>query len=77
MDGSRLDDPPDRAPSTKHASGPATTAPEATANIDDWLNKARFAHSLAPTEPWPAWSTGELLAVALILHYLHRRRLVR
>jgi len=36
--------------------------------LDDWLNKARFVHRLAPTEPWPAWSTGELLAVAVILH---------
>ncbi len=32
--------------------------------LGDWLNKARFANSLAPTQPWPAWSTGELLAVA-------------
>ena len=33
----------------------------------DWLSKARFAAALSPGEPWPAWSTGEVLAVALIL----------
>lgn len=35
--------------------------------LADWMGKARLAHSLGPDEPWPAWSTGECLAVALIL----------
>lgn len=35
--------------------------------LADWLNKARFARRLRPNENWPAWSTGELLAVAVIL----------
>lgn len=34
----------------------------------DWLTKAIHAVNLAPGEPWPAWSTGETLAVALILN---------
>ena len=34
--------------------------------LGDWLSKARFVAS-RPGRPWPAWSTGELLAVALIL----------
>ncbi len=34
----------------------------------DWLAKAMHAGNLAPGEPWPAWSTGEVLAVAVILH---------
>jgi len=33
----------------------------------DWLAKAVHAANLAEDEPWPAWSTGEVLAVALIL----------
>ncbi|MEV6967556.1 hypothetical protein AB0M47_20875 [Hamadaea sp. NPDC051192] len=34
----------------------------------DWLAKARTARELdAAGKPWPAWSTGETLAVALIL----------
>jgi hypothetical protein len=37
-------------------------------HLADWSRKARFAASLRPDQPWPAWSTGELLAVALILH---------
>ena len=35
--------------------------------LQDWLSQARYAASLPLNQPWPAWSTGELLAVALIL----------
>ncbi len=35
--------------------------------FQDWLTKAYHAASLDPGEPWPAWSAGEVLAVALIL----------
>lgn len=35
--------------------------------LANWLAKAKLAQSLGPDEPWPAWSTGECLAVALIL----------
>ncbi|OZC96125.1 hypothetical protein CH275_26665 [Rhodococcus sp. 06-235-1A] len=34
----------------------------------DWLDKARFARACDKLgEPWPAWSTGEVLAVAVLL----------
>ena len=33
----------------------------------EWLAKARHVRRLRPGERWPAWSTGELLAVALIV----------
>lgn len=34
----------------------------------DWHDKATFARACDKRgEPWPAWSTGEVLAVALIL----------
>ncbi|MGB2720380.1 MAG: hypothetical protein WBG53_19460 [Rhodococcus sp. (in: high G+C Gram-positive bacteria)] len=34
----------------------------------DWLDKARFARTCNDRdEPWPAWSTGEVLAVAVLL----------
>ena len=34
----------------------------------DWLDKAQFARTCTDRdEPWPAWSTGEVLAVAVIL----------
>ncbi|WP_280764199.1 hypothetical protein [Prescottella agglutinans] len=35
---------------------------------DTWLTMARSVADLPAGEPWPAWSTGELLAVALILN---------
>jgi hypothetical protein len=36
--------------------------------LADWLGKAKLAVWLsARGKPWPAWSTGECLAVALIL----------
>lgn len=35
--------------------------------LDDWLDKARLVHSLSEHELWPAWSTGGLLAVAVIV----------
>jgi hypothetical protein len=35
---------------------------------EDWIAKARYARTCQRAdEPWPAWSTGEELAVALIL----------
>lgn len=39
----------------------------AARHLDDWLSKARLVRSLPDGEPWPAWSTGETLAVALIV----------
>lgn len=35
---------------------------------DRILARAVLASRLPPEEPWPAWSTGELLAVALVLN---------
>jgi hypothetical protein len=35
--------------------------------LDVWLAKARRAASLPDGARWPAWSTSELLAVALIV----------
>lgn len=35
--------------------------------LDDWLAKARLIVSLPDGALWPAWSNGELLAVALIV----------
>ncbi len=35
--------------------------------LDDWLNKARLVRRLDPGQPWPAWSSGEVLAVAVII----------
>lgn len=43
------------------------TDPDASRMLDSWLAKARLVHSLRDGELWPAWSTGELLAVALIV----------
>lgn len=41
----------------------------AKAVLAGWEAKARTAKACtARKEPWPAWSTGELLAAALILH---------
>lgn len=35
---------------------------------DDWLNLARIARSCNErNEPWPPWSMGEILAVAVLL----------
>lgn len=37
--------------------------------LADWLGKAHHAiWCNANGEPWPAWSTGEILAVALLLN---------
>lgn len=33
----------------------------------DWVAKARLVRTLRQDQPWPAWSTGEVLAVALLL----------
>ena len=35
---------------------------------DRILARAVVASQLPPHEPWPAWSTGEILAVALVLN---------
>ncbi|WP_280763512.1 hypothetical protein [Prescottella agglutinans] len=35
---------------------------------DTWLTMARGVADLPAGEPWPAWSAGEILAVALILN---------
>ena len=35
--------------------------------LADWMEKARLVRSLRNGELIPAWSTGELLAVALLL----------
>lgn len=35
--------------------------------LDSWLSKARLIRSQPAGEPWPAWSTGEILAVAVLL----------
>jgi hypothetical protein len=40
--------------------------------LDDWLVKARYARALPAGELWPAWSTGEVLAVAIILDDMDR-----
>ncbi|KZF07769.1 hypothetical protein A2J03_22270 [Rhodococcus sp. EPR-157] len=39
----------------------------------DWLAKAQFARTCNESgEPWPAWSMGELLAVAVILQDMRK-----
>lgn len=48
------------------AFGPCGTG-ERDRFLNDWLRKARFVADGPADEPWPAWSTGECLAVALIL----------
>ncbi len=50
-----------------HATTPPTGWTPRRAMLEDWLARARVAKSLRHDEPWPAWSTGETLAVALIL----------
>lgn len=35
--------------------------------LADWLDKARHVYQLPADEPWPAWSSGEVLAVGLIV----------
>lgn len=35
--------------------------------LADWLAKARLIRSMPAGEMWPAWSTSETLAVAVIL----------
>lgn len=36
-------------------------------HLDAWLSKAQLIRRLAPDAPWPAWSAGETLAVAILL----------
>jgi hypothetical protein len=47
---------------------PANRAASVQRLLDDWLAKARHIRRLGPGEAWPAWSFGELLAVAVILN---------
>ena len=45
----------------------ADTAGRTQRTLEDWLDRALLAVELDDDEPWPAWSAGEILAVALIL----------
>ncbi|MFY2787454.1 hypothetical protein [Rhodococcus sp. MALMAid1271] len=39
----------------------------------DWLDKAQFARTCNELgEPWPAWSTGQHLAVAVLLQDMRK-----
>jgi hypothetical protein len=38
--------------------------------LADWLRRARYVLGGPEDEPWPAWSTGERLAVAVLLRDL-------
>jgi hypothetical protein len=49
------------------------TTTKANRYATDWLAKAHFARRCNDlAEPWPAWSTGELLAVAVILQDMRK-----
>ncbi|WP_430335971.1 hypothetical protein [Rhodococcus sp. ACT016] len=43
---------------------------------DTWLTMARSVADLPADEPWPAWSAGEVLAVALILDDAQRLQIL-
>lgn len=49
------------------------TTTKADRYATDWLAKAHFARRCNDlAEPWPAWSTGELLAVAVTLQDMRK-----